>query len=110
MLQCYAILDTAVQAFQHIFCFENDAVAKRAFLVLANDETSQVNRWPESYSLWRVGSFDQNSGMIEPVWPNERICSALELLDAQQSRQPDMFTPSDADEVRSALNGENGNA
>lgn len=60
----YSIKDVK-SGFLSVSPFKNDELAKRAYLNLLNDpHPNQVSMNPEDFELWCVGSFDQDSGII----------------------------------------------
>lgn len=66
-LNIYAIYDKAVNAYMRPFFLQADGQAMRAFGDMANDKDHDIGRHPEDFSLFRIGSFDDNSGEIEVI-------------------------------------------
>ena len=67
----YSVFDKAIQAYTRPFIMRSNGEALRSFMneVLDNVE-SPMNRHPEDYGLFRLGTFDERTGMIvgeEPV-------------------------------------------
>lgn len=78
-LLAFAVRDSAVEAFLPPFYVRHVGEAVRSFESVVRDSSHQFGKSPSYYTLYRVGSFEDTSGMFsveEPV----RIASALELL------------------------------
>lgn len=63
----YSIRDEKV-AFQNVFHDVNDESALRGFSYAVNNG-GLINYAPADFSLYRVGTFDSESGAIAPVSP-----------------------------------------
>lgn len=64
-----SIYDTATEAYMRPFTAQSDGQAIRLF----EDETlrpeSEIGKHPEDYALFRVATFDDNKGHMEPETP-----------------------------------------
>lgn len=66
----YSVRDSATGVYQNIFQSPTNEAAMRDFGDLARDETTSVNKHPDDYILYRVGSWDDDTGTItreEPI-------------------------------------------
>lgn len=77
-LNAYTIYDSAAKAHQRPFFVGQDGEAMRAFQDLVNDEKHPVGMHPEHYSLFRIGTFDDNLGAMSDE-TNECLGTALAL-------------------------------
>jgi hypothetical protein len=68
-LNCYAIFDSATNAYMRPFFMQSDGQANRSFADEAVRADSEISKHPEDYSLFRVGTWDDNEGSIEPCDP-----------------------------------------
>lgn len=75
----YAVHDIKVNAYTAPFTNPTHGSALRAFSDHVNDPNSGANKHPEDFSLWHLGSFDDDSGEITPAKPN-RIGTAIEYI------------------------------
>lgn len=101
-LNLYSIFDAAVGAYQRPFCAQSDGEAVRAFSDLAVAADHPVGQHPKDYSLYRVGTFSDQTGQVDPE-PGECLATAIEL--AAQART---VNPSQTD-LEEHLNGQIGN-
>jgi len=62
----YGIQDTIAGTFNNPFVMMNDGMAKRAFQQLTDDPQSSINKAPGDYKLFKLGTFDDNSGLLTP--------------------------------------------
>lgn len=65
----YCIRDAVLEACEVPWCAISDASAQRTFGNLLKDANSPYSRNKEDFSLWRVGQFDTENGIVscEPV-------------------------------------------
>ena len=82
-LNVYTIFDTASGAYMRPFYMQADNAAIRSFKDLAVAADHEIGKHPEDYSLWRIGTFDDNKGMLVPE-DRECLATALELVATAQ--------------------------
>lgn len=58
------ILDKVSREYSQPFYSPNTATAQREFLRLVKDPASAIHAFPADYSLWTVGEFDSESGLV----------------------------------------------
>lgn len=65
----YCIRDAVLDAFEVPWCTFSDASAQRIFGNLLKDADSPYSRNKEDFSLWLVGQFETENGIVscEPV-------------------------------------------
>lgn len=73
-----SIHDTKSQTWTQPAAFHNHAEALRAFTALANDGGTTFGRWPEDYSMYIVGTFNELDGTII-ARPPEHLALAASL-------------------------------
>lgn len=64
MLNVYALRDSAANCFGALLLFRTDAMAIRALKILVQQDDNAVARNPADYELFRIGDFDDTSGMV----------------------------------------------
>ena len=60
----YTIYDSASTHYMRIFQARADGEVFRAFKDMALNKDHEIGAHPEHYSLWRIGTFDDNSGEL----------------------------------------------
>lgn len=102
ILQVYSVYDKAVNAFMQPFYARSAGEAIRSFTELANDGATNVSRYPLDYVLFRLGDFDDNSGLFTSGEP-ARLVGASEV-----KRELAVPTMNDDVPLRKRGNGEGG--
>lgn len=74
-LQIFTVHDSKAEAYMNPFTMENKQLAIRGFQDAVNADTPFAKH-PEDYCLFHVGSFSQETGIIEPIRPKS-VTSAL---------------------------------
>lgn len=66
-----SVMDTAVGAFGRPVFVASTAVAIRSFSDEVNrvDANNEMNKHPDDFYLYEIGSFDDSSGILKPVEP-----------------------------------------
>lgn len=79
----FAIFDSKAHAFFPPFYQQSKGLAMRMFSDTANDARTMVNRHPEDYTLFYLGTWEDNDGQHSPEITPEPLAKALELLNDQ---------------------------
>jgi hypothetical protein len=69
ILKAFAVYDTKAQCYAPPFFMASVGSAVRAFGDLANDRQSTINKHPEDYILYEIGTFDDNKGQLVAKLP-----------------------------------------
>ncbi len=83
-VQIYAIFDQCSGIYEKPFFSTADALVKREFQDVAMDAESKLSKHPEHYSLWRLGTFDDNTGKLLDE-TNECLWTGAEAISQSQS-------------------------
>lgn len=78
-LKMYSIRDQKSEIFNVPFYKQTHGEAERDFRTLVNDQKSQVNIYPEDFDLYYIGTYDDNSGIVEPLKTPEFIIKAVNV-------------------------------
>lgn len=78
----YAIYDAKAAAYMQPFTSTNHATAIRMWEAAVKQEGSQFNQHAEDFSMWHIGSFNEDDGTIEPVIPVS-IARALDFVQVE---------------------------
>lgn len=63
--QVFAVFDSKAKAFMLPFFSPNVATGARLFESAANDPASLLGKFPEDYTLFHQGEFDDSTGQIK---------------------------------------------
>lgn len=61
----YSIKDNIAKTFGRIMEQNNSAEAMRSFADMVTNEETIINKHPKDYTLYKVGEFDTETGLIE---------------------------------------------
>ena len=75
----YVIRDSVSQVYDRPMCARSEGEMVRSFSDVAKDTSHPIGQHPEHYSLWNVGTYDDNSGMIEAT-PPVHVVNAIDLV------------------------------
>lgn len=65
MLTVCAVLDKAAEVFMRPFFVVHEGVAKRDFIGECQNPESIIHKHAEDFSLYKFGTFDDNSGVFD---------------------------------------------
>lgn len=86
----YAIFDSATEAFMRPFFMAADGAAERAFIDLATSADHEVGKHPEHYSLFFLGTFDDNNGEMKPEGPRCLLTAANAIAGSRKIEKAQM--------------------
>lgn len=78
-LEIFSVYDSAAQAFMQPFFAVSKGSALRSLTDAVNDEKHEFSKHAGDYTLFLLGSFDDNSGEFSCA-PPERVVTCLELV------------------------------
>lgn len=81
-MQMFAILDAVAQHHTQPFCSTNSATASREFANTINEKGTKFFTNPEDYSLYHIGQYDQDTGVLIP---HDRVL----VLSGHQAKETD---------------------
>jgi len=85
----YGIKDDKVHAFTgKLFEARNDQEASRMLHAAVNDDKIQLSMYPEDFSLWRIGTYDDETGILKQGKDEPRhVCGAISLKNIQKKEE-----------------------
>lgn len=84
----YVVKDEKIGFNQQLLSAENDQVALRSFAIGVNTPGSLMNTNPEDFNLYQVGTFNSESGIIEPMSAPLLIGKAVEYKKQPKNAVP----------------------
>ena len=100
-MNVYTIYDVAAGVYLRPFFHHSDGAATRVFKDMVMDGEHDIGRHPEDYSLYRIGTYDDNKGSLAA---EEKDCLATALEMLSESRQVNKQNLIDFDEAITAEN------
>lgn len=83
-LRVFSVYDSKVQAYTSPFYARTVAEAQRSWIAVVNDGESMMSKHPADYALFQIGTFDEETGTIEPLEAKASISTALEAKRPEQ--------------------------
>lgn len=90
LLIAYTLHDVKALTYSPPFFTSNDQVAKRMVSDLVNDNNTMVGRHPSDYKLYKIGTFDEGNGAMQPFAIPEHVLDCISLV---PPAPPTLFTP-----------------
>lgn len=79
-LKCFAVYDVKVKAFLTPFFSPTASAACRVMRELVHDPASMVGKYPEDFTLYQVGEFDDMAGELTPETPPKFVIKLDSLV------------------------------
>lgn len=98
-LMSYCFFDSAAGVYQRPFFLGADGEATRLFVDLVNEKDHAMNRHPNDYSIFRIGSFNDVSGRLEQDKLVECLMTGMQAIkyDAEISSVADLSNSTSAE-------------
>ncbi len=80
ILNAYAIFDSKAEAFNSPFFRPTRGQAIREFTEVCNDSASSINKYPEDFTLFHIGSYDDSTGLFTALPTPISLGLALEFV------------------------------
>lgn len=77
--QAFTIRDSKSEVFNSPWFAKTIGEAQRMFRELTLDSKSTINKYPEDFDLYHVGTYDDNTGKFEPFDTPQHIVKAIQL-------------------------------
>lgn len=68
-MQIFSVKDSAVGAFMQPFTSQSRGAAIRAFADAVNDSSTPMNKHPDDYELYEIGTFEEETGVVQGKLP-----------------------------------------
>lgn len=75
----FCVYDSAARSYGPPFYATGRGVAFRMFEELVNDGRSSVSKWPKDFSLFELGSYNDETAKFCFLDAPERVCDAMSL-------------------------------
>lgn len=83
----YAVFDVASGVYDRPFVAHGDPAAHRSFGDVAVSADHPIGKHPQDFTLFRIGTYDDNSGHIDPE-PPAKVVTGLECVAQAQKVSP----------------------
>ena len=80
ILKAYTVRDSKSEAFMKPFFNTTHGEAERNFRTAVNDPQSTMSKFPEDFDLYYLGTYDDNTGLLEPRDTPEHMIKAIQCV------------------------------
>jgi hypothetical protein len=87
IVNLYSVHDAKAEAYGNIFPMHTDNLATRSFQQAIQNPETGFQKDIMSYSLFRVGQWDDNLGLLIPEAPPKHIITAMDALSSVKKEQ-----------------------
>lgn len=77
-IKVYTVKDQKAEAYLQPFTTSTDGLAIRTMQTTMEQENN-LSKYPEDFSLWKIGQFNELTGVIEPIRPIECLGQLSDL-------------------------------
>lgn len=90
--EMFAIYDAAAGCYRSPMHMKSAGLAIRAFTDAVNAKDNELSAHPEDFTLFRVGTFDDDTGEVTAFKPTPmKVMTALEVVAQRGDDHPDLF-------------------
>lgn len=87
-----AVYDKKAESFNPIYTSKNEAVAVRDFSQGCIDKESNLSKYPEDYALYKLGTVEEDTGIITPTKIKKEINGeTIELIQPEKLVEANLF-------------------
>lgn len=77
-----SLYDSAAESYSHPLPFKSLGEAIRSIQDALRDDKSKLAAWPEHFSLFQIGTFDEHEGVLQAV-PPKLVINVWSLVKAE---------------------------
>lgn len=85
IMQMFSIFDVKAKAYTQPFFMPQKGQALRDFDGVVNNEQTPVNKYPEDFSLYKLGEFDNISGKVVSLNQPEFLANAVDFVKKEKN-------------------------
>lgn len=80
LLKIFTVYDCKAEAYLQPFYCKSKGEALRSFVEIANDKQSQIGKYPEDFTLFELGEFDDSTAKFRMLDAGVALGCALEFV------------------------------
>lgn len=80
LLKIFTVYDSKVESYMNPFFCKSVGEALRSFQEIANDKNHQIGKYPADFTLFEIGTYNDENGRIEMFDALKSIGLALEYV------------------------------
>lgn len=83
-MNLYSIYDEKIKSYMKPFLVEKNGHAVRGFQSMVNDPSTNLNKYPEDFTLFHIGYFDEETGKIDGLKDYVNLGNAASFKDGEK--------------------------
>lgn len=87
----FAVYDSKVEAYMNPMFFQSIGAALRVWVDAVNDQTTNIAKHPEDYTLFELGEYDDQTGQFKNLSTPKSHGVALEYVRARETSVMDQL-------------------
>ena len=91
IINYYLIFDKKSKLYSKPFYLLNDNIARRTAQNLLDDPNTEMNKAPDDFSMWRAGSFNDETGKFENLEEPECVIQFHHMVKTPTEEQLGLF-------------------
>lgn len=99
-LNVYAIFDSASGIYDRPWCAHSDQAAIRSFTDVAQDAEHPIGKHPEDFTLFRIGTWEDDAGAIVGEAPT-KVINGAEAYAAVRNVEPGSLQKAPGEKIKS---------
>lgn len=88
IMQIYSVRDAKSEIFNTPFYGNTHAEAERSFRTAVNDPQTSLNKFPEDFDLWYLGTYDTITGQIKALETPQHMLKAVHCVKKEHNVVP----------------------
>jgi hypothetical protein len=76
----FAVFDSAIKAYANPVFLQSRGEAIRGFIEIVNDPKSKFFKFPEDFTLFELGTYDDSSGLVTSLTTPYSLGNALQFM------------------------------
>lgn len=82
MKYLFCIYDSKIPVYEELLALRSKAEAIRMFETTVQTKDNRLNKYPSDYSMFLIGEWDEETGLITSYPAPQHIASALEFVNS----------------------------
>lgn len=87
-MKMFAVYDSKAETFLNPFFMQSRGLAIRAFNTTAQDQRTEIAKYPGDFTLFELGDWSEVTGQLDPYPVQENLGTALTTLAMSQPKIP----------------------
>jgi len=78
-LKVFSIRDNKLDTFTSLITHTHTGQAERTLMELARDKQTAIAKYPDDYTMYQIGEYDEQSGLMTSIQPVQ-VMSAIQAV------------------------------